>query len=257
MKIGKGLDGGLPLSENKIMKTMELNLKLNEQNIRDCLLRYHFKNTDFPLLCALNSALSPLLKTQVWYHRCAKNDQVTYADYLEVVLTLGAGIDALQDVYLERECVSEAYMLDCLALELLTRSYEEFVKRIQQKMGKWAAKIDFLGDTYPLELLPTLWRDVQPEGVTYNSQFMLTPKKSVVFFLPLQESAAPQNPCRVCVGCGNADCIFREEKEASARRKTAMPKPLPGNNTYGYQRIFHSAPPDPRHGTPRPSVPNP
>lgn len=62
-----------------------------------------------------------------------KGTPIQYEEYAIVFLTLGDGVDALQDVYLERKCLSEAYIIECVSLAILDKAYEEFVKQLQKK----------------------------------------------------------------------------------------------------------------------------
>jgi len=125
-----------------------------------------------------------------------------------VFLTLGNGIDALQELYLNKKCLSEAYMIECIALELLAKAYREFVKGVQKETGKWAKKIDFLGDTYPIELLPKLYDEFEQMDITYNEKMVLSPEKSVVFLLPISKEKKG-NICNICKSCSNKACALR------------------------------------------------
>lgn len=223
------------------MNTVDILVNLETEDLNHIIQRYHFREEDFISLQALSRVMMPLLQAKAYYLWKGKGDTIQYEDYAIVFLTLGKGIDDLQDVYLNSRCLSEAYMIECIALEMLTKAYEEFVKRVQRETGKWAVKIDFLGDTYPMTLLPELYEKFGQMDISYNEQMVLTPGKSVVFLLPMSERKT-KNPCHVCENCSNKECLFRKEcltkgkrLEESGRKRNVIPFNV---NTYGYQRIF-------------------
>lgn len=223
------------------MNTSDIIIDLETKDLENIMNRYHFSDTDFFSLQALSRSVAPLLQPKAYYIWKEKKEPILYEDYAVVFLTLGNGVDELQDVYLNRQCLSEAYMIECIAMEALTQAYEIFVKKVQAERGKWAAKIDFLGDTYPMELLPELYEGFEQMEITFSEQLVLSPKKSVVFLLPMSEHKM-KNPCHICENCGNTECLFREESKKNESRKLLKidEKKIFSSqtNTYGYQRIF-------------------
>lgn len=248
------------------MQTKYLKVELSKEDIERLLSRYHFKDTDFFKVSALYQTLLPLLRTEAAYVRKERTKEIAEEDFFIVFLTLGSLVDELQDLYSENECVSEAYIIECLAMELLKKAYEEAVKEIQKESGKWVARLEFLGDRYPLGLLPELEKEVGKTKISYNDNFVLSPRKSVVMLLPLADRQTG-NVCRICTGCGNINCSYRETKkeedfqegkgnepyrdseqragtesggEEQAKTKKAVP--------YGYQRIFGTKAEDAKSG---------
>lgn len=236
------------------MQTKYLKIELTKEDIELLLSRYHFKDTDFFKVSALYQTLLPLLRTEAAYVRKEQTKEIAEKEFFIVFLTLGKLVDELQDLYSENECVSEAYMIECLAMELLKKAYEEAVREIQKESGKWVAALEFLGDRYPLELLPELEKEVGQTKITYNENFVLSPRKSVVMFLPVTDSQV-EDVCHICTNCGNVNCSYREKKreevfqerdekyrdserragtdrEGTEQMKTKKAVP------YGYQRIF-------------------
>lgn len=220
-------------------------LEYHDKFIDKVINHYHFMGQDTAKLQALYQAVLPLIQVEAHYVY-APELKVEYKDKVVgqaaenalVFLTLGHGMDQLQDVYMGANCLQEAYMLDCIGLELLTEAYEEFVKMLQRDTSKWAIKMDFLGDNYPLEELPKLHCQVFADSdasITYTPQFLLNPKKSVAFFLPLSEERVTMNPCHVCSQCKNVECIFRQEKTKTTGYQVRKPANV---YSYGYQRTF-------------------
>ena len=144
-------------------------------------------------------------------------------------------------------------MIECIALELLAKSYPAFARSVQQAVGMYAVRMHFLGDRYPFALMremETRMRAACTEqagmpapGVSFNAQYSMTPQKSVALLLELQVAQQPDMPfmdqahakrtadamCHVhlahmCADCPNTDCEYRQRE----------------NYTYGYQRIFGS-----------------
>jgi hypothetical protein len=195
------------------------------------------------MLQPLYAAMLPVVRARAYYIWREKDAQIAYEKYALVLLTLGEGVDALQQVYQDRQCLTEAYMIECLALELLEKAYEEFVKQIQRESGQWAVKIDFLGDTYPLEWLPKLYSEFDTTEIVYNEKMVLSPSKSVAFLLPMSETEKKESSlCRICENCSNQSCMFRTEANRAERHGMELQKKAHNRNihTYGYQSIFGS-----------------
>lgn len=210
------------------MYTTEIKVRLTAQDLEKVIRCYHFREKDRKTMENLYQAAVPLVQAKAYYLWKQKNSVISYEEYAVVFLTLGDGMDRLQELYLEKKCLSEAYMLECISLELLSKAYEEFVKQVQRETGKWAVKIDFLGDTYPIELLPELYEEFGNMEIHYNEKLVLSPAKSVAFLLPVTGEET-KNPCHICENCGNENCLFRQEKREQN---------VAAANTYGYQRIF-------------------
>lgn len=228
------------------MQTISLEVQLDEEDLKNLIRRYRFAQSDFAQLSALSQVLQPIIQTRAYYVWKQKEAPISYEDYAIVFLSLGDGVDALQEVYLEREAVTEGYMIECLASELLLKAYKECVRQLQAECGKWAEKIDFLGDTYPVELMESFYSDFEGMPIAFNAQYVLQPKKSVVFLLPMlpAQEGKEHAPCHVCGNCKNTDCIFREKSDTESVRTeedaSLRKKPHSGTavSTYGYQRIF-------------------
>lgn len=237
---------GIIMSEEIMQK--QLHLKLREEDFNKLQKRYHFLPEDKEKLMGLYQAILPLTEARAYYVWKECNDKIAYENYGIFFVTLGEGIDELQEVYIRKQCLTEAYMTDCIGLELLMKAYEELIKHVQRETGKWAAKIDFLGDTYPIELLPELYQDFADKiEVKYNQNFILSPSKSVVFLLPMHEEKKG-NPCHICDSCSNVFCLFRqgeEGKEGSRFEKrlrlliqAKQQKLKSDRGSYGIQNIF-------------------
>lgn len=204
------------------MEERKLSVSLGAEDLRNMIKTYHFSVEDLSSLQSLNHMLAPLLRVKAYYIWKEKGKIISYEKYAVVFLTLGDGADALQEFYLGRKCLTEAYIVECLSLELLKKAYGELVREIQAETGKWAVKIDFLGDTYPLGLLPDLSKEFGQMDITYNDKFVLSPGKSVVFLLPVSEKKIG-NPCNLCENCSNKECFF-QKRDCIQEKKTGEEK---------------------------------
>lgn len=93
-------------------------------------------------------------------------------------MTLGNGADELSELYLNHEQLEEAYIADCLSLMLLSNAYEQFAKAVEEESSLYAIELSFLGDEYPLELLPEIFEHVSPDGIHLTGSNMLMPLKT-------------------------------------------------------------------------------
>ncbi len=233
------------------MEYKSLKSEKNETVINQVIKRYHFLEQDKESLSVLYQALLPLIRTEVFYiwNPVLKTEEMPKCETMQsnvdagdernedqalVFLSLGKAMDEFQSLYMDAGCLREVYMLECIGLELLTEAYEEFVKQVQQDTHKWAKRLEFVGDNCPIETLPGLYRQVftEPGPITYSEQCILSPKKSVAFFLVMSDKKVDSKPCHICSQCKNTDCIFRQTTPDSEKSYT-------GNQySYGYQRFF-------------------
>ena len=185
--------------------------------------KYHYSPEAYPNLKRLAGEMIPCLETEAgWQDREIKEtfsgrDQ----SFLAVGITLGNGIDALQEKYLQNEFLTESYMIEVLSSELLLKSYRAYTEWVVVHRNLHVGRLHFLGG-----------------GISETSE---PPISSLLQLanLPmlLQELALPVT-CNAayCLGCGRRDCPNRmEEKENFPLRFADMTdRPL----SYGYARIF-------------------
>lgn len=209
---------------------MILNLepRLSQKNIQAMLTRFHFEDKDAPKLEALYLALLPLLEAKAYYAYDCLGDKISCAKYAGVIVTLGKGVDELADLYLEHEQLAEAYMIDCLGLELLSMCYEDILHQLENATMLYAEKLSFLGDEYPLEVLPELMLSTGACDLSVNDAFFIRPTKSASLIIPLTETkkADATAICNTCSTCNNYSCPSRKAPSKSM--------PL----TYGNLQIF-------------------
>lgn len=204
--------------------------------------KFHFSETHMAALEKVAKEMLPLMHRDAFWESkefLMENPRRHSAFYERVVMSLGEGIDDLQEQYTGEGLLLQSYMLEALASELLLRGYDAYNGYIRENTKLHVARYHFPGseEAFPIEALPDLLEAVTPR-VTCNSAFCMLPKKSVAFLAELTEDAKVQ--CQgVCIGCGNKTCPNRIEDDCEIRKRIAAmtDMPLP----YGYSRIFHTA----------------
>ena len=189
----------------------------------------------------------------------------------EVVMTLGVGVDDLQEDFLQKGQITEAYMVEVLGSEILLQAYSvynawvkeqgeyavkryhflgtdvNFVREKNKKDEKDSAMVNISaeaekdsvaeeihedGISLRLEVLPEL---LERSGlpVTCTEGYCMVPKKSVAFYAELTKEKTIT--CEgICMGCGRVDCPNRMASSADPKGNRMLDRPL----TYGYARIL-------------------
>lgn len=206
--------------------------------------KFHYEETRIEELKEAAEEMLPLLSKGAFWERkpggpCGlgpSQGEEAAAQYERVVVSLGPGLDALQDRYSEMGLLSKCYMVEVLAGELLMISYGAYNRYVEETTGWHVARYHFPGseDIYPLEMMPDLLNGLT-ERVACNAAFCLIPKKSVVFMAELTKDEKVR--CEgICMGCNNVYCANRTEDNFQTRRKMAQMADIPVS--YGYSRIF-------------------
>lgn len=134
------------------------------------------------------------------------------------VLTLGEGVDRLQDRYRERENMTAAYMAEVISNEILMKSYEAYDRMLAETTDYRVKEFHFPGseEAYPLsdigKILDMLYAPVQ-----CLKSFCMVPRKSVVFYAELTREKG--NACRsVCQTC-EKEAVRTEGKKTGRRNR--------------------------------------
>ncbi|MBE5862034.1 MAG: hypothetical protein E7295_04200 [Lachnospiraceae bacterium] len=185
-----------------------------------------------------------------------------------VVMTLGAGVDQLQEDMLAAGKLTEAYMVEVLGSEILLLAYSalnawvkehtDFVVKRYYFLGVgeyvtiYEADQDGMGGGHEAEdhktarthtetaarislELATLPDMLERSGlpVTCTEGYCMMPKKSVAFYAELTKDRTVT--CEgICMGCGRKDCPNRMDALERTRGNRTLDRPL----TYGYARIL-------------------
>lgn len=204
--------------------------------------KFHYDETQAFEFQAVAEEMLPIMREEAfWERRVSSEENQNQSEasgviHEQVVMSLGNGVDCLQERYSERELLSKSYMIEVLASELLLQGYAAYNRYIRKNTDWHVARYHFLGseEDYPLEMLPDLLKDLTP-FITCNSAFCMLPKKSVAFVAELTQDDKVQ--CRgVCVGCNNLNCSNRMADGGLAWKRLSGMTDMP--LTYGYGRIF-------------------
>lgn len=186
--------------------TKRPDIQLNREELLAAAEDWHFDRGAFPDLQRMYRALLPLLETEVtvvW-----KPELLT----AYCAVTLGAGIDRLQEQCSDSGSVSGAYMLECLGSVLLQKAYDTVDELLRENTGLFVQRYIFPGDgELPLSENARILERIReadaadPPAVSCNGSYVLTPQKSVVFVAVLGEDRRDRHLCDTCrsVNCPN------------------------------------------------------
>lgn len=201
--------------------------------------KYHFDKEQTAQIQTAAEEMLPKMREEAFWIRQASFSKTEWSSkdtetaYENVAISLGNGVDLLQEGYLEKGLLLESYIVEVLASELLMRGYDAYNRYVMEYTPYHVARYHFPGseETLPLEMLPRLLNDLT-QKISCNSAFCMQPKKSVVFIAELTQDDSIF--CKgICVGCNNTACPNRTEDD-NLLRKRMTDVPL----TYGYSRIF-------------------
>lgn len=212
--------------------TINVDIKLNNKDLVSLINKYHFENKDLDYITALYRAVTPLINLKCYFVRNKGDNIIKYDDYIACFISLGDGIDELQAVYFDKELVYEAYIIDCLGTELLSKSYKIVVDELQKYTGKYVSSLEFLGDNFDLSLTKRFYEQIKPDNLSYNSGFQLIPTKSVSLIMPLSSKKNDIDICDTCSNCKNIGCTARKSPYTGLEQEIV--------HSYGYMRIFGS-----------------
>lgn len=181
--------------------------------------KFHFSETHRMELRTVAKRMLPLMRKEAFWERkkyrmsgqcpAAKSDCVSEI----VVMSLGRGIDCLQETYEKRELLLSSYMVETLAGEILMRGYEAYRQYVENETGLYVAGYHFPGseENFPLAMLPDLLKECSLQ-ITCNDAFCMIPNKSVAFIAELTYHENVH--CKsICFGCNNKDCPNRMRDE--------------------------------------------
>lgn len=185
--------------------------------------KYHFDEERLPQLQSTAGEMLPKMRKEaIWIRQesfsnnewQSKDSDTTYEN---VAMSLGNGVDLLQENYCEKGLLLESYMVEVLASELLMRGYDAYNRYVMERTSYHVARYHFPGseEVLSLEMLPHLLNDLT-QKITCNSAFCMQPKKSVVFISELTQDETIS--CKgICDGCTNTACPNRVEESSGER----------------------------------------
>ena len=117
------------------------------------LARYHFPEDEREQLKQLCTRLKDTCSDQIScrFAACPEKE-----DRLAASMTLGKGVDELQEKLQKQDMLLESYMVETLAGEALMEAYSRFHAEIHRRTGWFVKQMSFLGSSSePIEQLPT------------------------------------------------------------------------------------------------------
>ena len=199
--------------------------------------KYHYAEEAYSTIKNMAEQMLPCLKSEAGWQDSdfGKTFPEGGQSFFAVGITLGKGIDELQEQYLKNGLLTESYIIEVLSSELLLKSYRSYTEWVAKHRDIHVARLYFLGSEISdskalqpestvtslqqwlhLEQLPEVLKKLELP-VTCNEAHCMIPKKSVVFYAALTLDSSVK--CAgICLGCGRRDCPNRmEEKEAFSR----------------------------------------
>lgn len=153
--------------------------------------------------------------SEVYQHMSAQLDFEIYVERVEftgyAVITLGDKIDGIHEEYMQKGEMLKAYLLDCLALEILENIYQVVPDIFLKENQFYVKQFQFPGDQIPLEEIRTIFQICKPEKISYNDSYMLKPLKSVAFLAELSTEKS-NTEYTMCQQCSNKNCLSRDYK---------------------------------------------
>lgn len=226
----------------------------------------HYEPEDRELLWSVLEQVLQCMEGEACWSARAIGDRE--AGVQAVVMTLGAGVDQLQEKMLAEGKLTEAFMVEVLGSEILLLAYTawnawvkehtDFVVKRYYFLGAgeyvtiYEADQDGMGEGHEAEdpktarthtetaarislELATLPDMLERSGlpVTCTEGYCMMPKKSVAFYAELTKDRTVT--CEgICMGCGRGDCPNRMDALERTRGNRTLDRPL----TYGYARIL-------------------
>lgn len=205
---------------NKEVKQLEYQIPFSQEEYLQTLVHSHFREADFWECLKIEKELVLSdIKARAWY-RWEQEDKIL------VVMTLGQVFDDLTERYERKEELLLAYAVECLAMELLKKSYDIFKEAIYEREGKYPGEYYFLNDEEMIYMSEIL-EQMRIREVRCNEAFALIPQKTIVFLTEL--SYEKKGGCiRLCENCSQVNCPNR--MQTLEERRPVL--------NYGYQRIL-------------------
>lgn len=183
--------------------------------------KYHYLPEDGEQMRQTALAMQGIIQKEAFFQHGLKEGEKLFDS---VVISLGEGIDRLQDDYSEKGELTSAYMVEILAGEILLIAYTAYNQYMERTTDCHVARYYFPGSEkeYPLTMISSMLSELNA-SVSCNESYCMIPKQSVAFLTLLTKDKSVRCP-GICVGCGRKDCPNSTHRE----------RPLP----YGYARIL-------------------
>lgn len=208
--------------------------------LRKVLKKYHYPEDERELMQDVAARMANGIGSEGCWATVSLDSSQSVA---AVGMTLGEGVDSLQEAYTAKQALTEAYMVEVLSSELLLECYRVYERWVRENTPFHVKRLYFLGngnedsiwkERLAIEHLPSLLTELSLP-IHCNEAYCMLPKKSVVFYADFTKDPAVRC-ATICTDCGRLDCPNRMEdgSHMSLRFADMTDRPLP----YGYMRIF-------------------
>ena len=190
------------------MMRVEMKIKMNREQLSQACKSYHFQGEDREMFEQMARRMEEAAKP-VFFCRVPDEEEkgrapwkkIRYENYALCLASLGKEIDSLAELCQKEQKLLEAYMLECLSMEMLALVYEEGEKEIEKRYGLVKA-YDFLEDG--MEEFLEEFLEETGSLVKYQKGYLI-PQKSVIYAAVL--SGEKKKGGGICANCRRRDCV--------------------------------------------------
>lgn len=147
---------------------MKIRMSANKQNrerfIKEIINKYHFEPEAEDDIISVYEKMQSCMKPYAVYRMNQRDTGIKDIDSRQsaiVAMTLGKGIDSLEEQLTDAGKLDEAYILECIAAELLLTMYGDFNKEYAKFHRRYVERYVFIGEEIPATEVPKLLKEVK------------------------------------------------------------------------------------------------
>ncbi|MDE5872844.1 MAG: hypothetical protein K2H07_02915 [Lachnospiraceae bacterium] len=147
---------------------MKIRMSANKQNrerfIKEIINKYHFEPEAENDIISVYEKMQSCMKPYAVYRMNQRDTGIKDIDSKQsaiVAMTLGKGIDSLEEQLTDAGKLDEAYILECIAAELLLTMYGDFNKEYAKFHRRYVERYVFIGEEIPATEVPKLLKEVK------------------------------------------------------------------------------------------------
>lgn len=147
---------------------MKIRMSANKQNrehfIKEIMNKYHFEPEAENDIISVYEKMQSCMKPYAVYRMNQRDTGIKDIDSKQsaiVAMTLGKGIDSLEEQLTDAGKLDEAYILECIAAELLLTMYGDFNKEYAKFHRRYVERYVFIGEEIPVTEVPKLLKEVK------------------------------------------------------------------------------------------------
>lgn len=135
-----------------------------ERFIKEIINKYHFEPEAENDIISVYEKMQSCMKPYAVYRMNQRDTGIKDIDSRQsaiVAMTLGKGIDSLEEQLTDAGKLDEAYILECIAAELLLTMYGDFNKEYAKFHRRYVERYVFIGEEIPVSEVPKLLKEVK------------------------------------------------------------------------------------------------